>query len=98
METGRCLRILEGHSNGVVSVATPGDGSDLETMLEWMAASGRSTGLVTTTAITHATPAAFGAHAASRSQTGEIATDYLTQTMPKVTTDAAMATYVASTS
>ena len=45
---------------------------------------GRSTGLVTTTEITHATPAAFGAHAAERSRSQDIAACYLSQTRPNV--------------
>jgi alkaline phosphatase len=44
----------------------------------------KSTGLVTTTYVTNATPAAFGAHEPSRDNLAEIATDYLTQTRPTV--------------
>ena len=42
------------------------DGSELETVLEYFQAQGKSVGLVTTTYITHATPAAFGAHEPAR--------------------------------
>ncbi|MBN2476858.1 MAG: alkaline phosphatase [Pirellulales bacterium] len=71
-------------NNGVISVATPGDGSDLTTSLEVHRTAGKMTGLVTTTAITNATPATFGAHAASRTFAAEIAADMLTQTRPNV--------------
>jgi alkaline phosphatase len=71
-------------NNTVISEATPGDGSELATMLETFAAMGKSTGLVTTTYMTHATPASFGAHEPSRYNTSQIATDYLTQTKANV--------------
>lgn len=71
-------------NNGVISQAIPGDGSDLPTVLEYYQGLGRSTGLVTTTYVTHATPAAFGAHESSRNNTSAIASDYLNQTRPNV--------------
>jgi alkaline phosphatase len=71
-------------NNGVVGLAYPGDGSELPTALEIWKARGRSSGLVTTVAITDATPAAFGAHVANRSYWAEVASDYLTQTRPNV--------------
>jgi alkaline phosphatase len=70
--------------NDVVSVAWPGDGSPLETLLEVCKARGKKTGLVTTSYLTDATPAAFGAHAASRSYGAQIAACYLNQTRPDV--------------
>jgi alkaline phosphatase len=78
--------IATGHkvNNGVISMADPGDGSELQTMLEHFGQTGKSTGLVTTTYITHATPAAFGAHEPSRNNTSQIATDYLSQSRPNV--------------
>lgn len=45
-----------------VAVALPGDGSPLETVVEQFLAAGRSAGLVTTSRLTHATPAAYAAH------------------------------------
>lgn len=78
MATGRKV------TNGVVSLATPGDGSPLPTILERSSADGRRVGLVTTTHATHATPAAFGAHARSRDDYDEIAWDYLTRSKPDV--------------
>lgn len=71
-------------TNGVLSLATPGDGSRLPTILERSAAEGRRVGLVTTTHATHATPAAFGAHQPSRENYDEIAWDYLTDSKPDV--------------
>ena len=71
-------------NNGVISMAYPGDGSELETLLEYSKSLGKSTGLVTTTYVEHATPAAFGAHEPSRSNYTQIANDYLTQTQPNI--------------
>ncbi len=70
--------------NGVISMALPGNGAPLETALERFKASGKSTGLVTTTIITHATPAAFGAHEPSRNNYSGIADDYLNDSRPNV--------------
>lgn len=63
----------------VVSVAIPGDGVELETLLELYKSQGASTGLVTTTYMTHATPATFGAHEDERTNLDEIALDYFSQ-------------------
>ena len=71
-------------NNDVVSVAMPGNGSELQTLLEYFQFLGKSTGLVTTTYITHATPACFGAHEANRNSSSAIAGDYLYQTRPNV--------------
>jgi len=71
-------------NNGVVSLAIPGDGSELETLLEYFKARGKSTGLVTTTYMTHATPAGFGAHETNRNNNAQIADDYRLQTQPNV--------------
>lgn len=78
--------IATGHkvNNGVVSLATPGDGKELRTMLERARQRGKMTGLVTTVPITHATPACFGGHTASRSGENEIAECMLTRTRPNV--------------
>ena len=71
-------------NNSVISMAIPGDERELTTLLEYLGDLGRSTGLVTTTYMTHATPAAFGAHEPSRNYTSNIAVDYLNQTRPDV--------------
>ena len=71
-------------NNGVLSTALPGDGRELYTLLECFRDQGKRTGLVSTTFITHATPAAFGAHNPERSNLAEIADDYLNYTQPNV--------------
>lgn len=71
-------------NNGVLSMRLPGDGGELQTLLEYFQAAGKSVGLVTTTYITHATPAAFGAHEIDRNNLSQIAVDYLNQTRPNV--------------
>lgn len=71
-------------NNDVISMAYPGDHSELLTLLEYFKAQGKSVGLVTTTYLTHATPATFGAHEPSRSNYSQIGNDYLTQTVPNV--------------
>ncbi len=68
----------------VLSLQIPGDGSELQTLLEYFKQKGKAVGLVTTTPITHATPAAFAAHEPSRYNYAHIAEDYLTQTKPNV--------------
>ena len=70
--------------NGVISQHIPGDGLDLETILETAKRLGVSTGLVTTTTISHATPATFGAHEPNRGNYPEIILDYLTSSRPNV--------------
>lgn len=69
---------------GVISVAIPGDGTDLTTLLEHAQTAGMSTGLVSTTFISHATPAAFAAHEAIRESYTAIVNDYLSDTRPNV--------------
>ncbi len=78
MATGRKV------DNGVISMAYPGNGAELDTLLEVYQARGRPVGLVTTTYMTHATPAAFGAHEPSRNNLAAIAGDYLAQSRPDV--------------
>ncbi|MCK4911616.1 MAG: alkaline phosphatase [Thermodesulfovibrionales bacterium] len=70
--------------NGVLSIRLPGDARKLETVLELFKAEGKSVGLVTTTYVTHATPAAFASHAASRSDFHSIAQQYLGNPLPEV--------------
>jgi len=61
--------------NGAVSQFP--DGARLTTILELARDRGMATGLVTTTRITHATPACWFAHTEERSQEDEIASQYL---------------------
>jgi len=76
MATGRKTR------NGMIS-QTP-DGEDLQTVLEFCKKQGKWTGLVTTVPMTHATPAAFGAHAGKRLNFSDIADAYFTRSRPNV--------------
>lgn len=62
--------------NGLIGIDA--NGNRVETVLELAKAHGKSTGLVSDTRITHATPAAFAAHQASRKRENEIAVDMLT--------------------
>lgn len=71
-------------NNYVVSLAIPGDGSELETSLELHQKLGRRTGLVTTTFLTHATPATFGAHETDRNNYSQIGLDFLNRSRPNV--------------
>ena len=65
-------------NNGVIGQDTTAipkkmDGKNLTTILEMAEKAGLSTGLITTTRITHATPAAFYAHVDNRDNESEIA-------------------------
>ncbi|HML74063.1 MAG TPA: Ig-like domain-containing protein [Anaerohalosphaeraceae bacterium] len=71
-------------NNGVISMAFPGDGSELQTILEYCQLAGKKVGLVTTTYLTHATPAVFGAHEASRNNYSAIGQDILIRSRPNV--------------
>ncbi len=62
-------------NNGMLSM-TP-EGEELKTIFGEAEEKGLSTGLVTTSRITDATPAAFAAHAKSRTLEADIALDYL---------------------
>ncbi len=69
--------LATGHktNNGMISI-TP-EGEVLKTIIEEAEDKGLSTGLVTTSKITDATPAAFAAHTESRTREADIALDYL---------------------
>jgi alkaline phosphatase len=69
--------------NGVLSVALPGDGLPLATALEQAAAQGKGTGIVTSSFLTDATPAAFASHVRLRSLQKEISAGMLS-TRPNV--------------
>ena len=53
------------------------DTMPVETILEWAAKQNKSTGLIATSSITHATPASFFAHEKLRSMQEEIASDFI---------------------
>ncbi len=59
------------------SIGVDSKGKPVKSILEMAEKSGLSTGLVATSAITHATPASFIAHTGDRSKYGEIAMDFL---------------------
>lgn len=61
--------------NGAIGVGP--DKNPIKTILEEASEQGKATGLVSTSSITHATPASFIAHQPSRSQEEDIATDFL---------------------
>ncbi len=61
--------------NGVIAL-TP-DGKKLTTLLEGAEKQGKATGLITTTRLTHATPATFVAKNSNRNAENEIANDYV---------------------
>lgn len=71
-------------NNGVISVRLPGDGSDLTSLLELHRTRGRSAGLVTTSYLTDASPAAHGAHDPSRYNTAALYGDYMDRSQPEV--------------
>lgn len=60
------------------------NGKPVPTVLEMAKNMGKSTGLVTTSQVTDATPAAFAAHVKNRSDQSEIARQYLENTQPDV--------------
>lgn len=59
------------------AIGKDSQGNDLETILEWSEKQGRSTALVSSCKVTHATPASFIAHNESRRNYFEIAKDFL---------------------
>lgn len=58
------------------AIAVDNNGSSVKTVLEAAKEKGKSTGLVATSEITHATPAAYGAHDVNRKNMNAIADDY----------------------
>ncbi len=68
--------------NGYVGVNP--EGEPVETLLEQAMEAGKSVGLVTTSTVTDATPAAFAAHVENRDEQSEIARQYLEETRPDV--------------
>lgn len=69
--------LATGHktNNGYIGKDTKGN--DVQTLLELAQTKGMATGLVTTTRITHATPAVFAAHNLDRDDENGIAVDYI---------------------
>ncbi|MEI6970097.1 MAG: alkaline phosphatase [bacterium] len=71
-------------SNSVISTSIPGNSKALTTVLEYLKAKGKRTGLVTTDFMSEATPAAFGAHTENRYNSDAITNDYLTGSRPNI--------------
>lgn len=65
-----------GHDTVVGRLSMNPSGESMTTVLEAAAMLGKSTGLVATSQLTHATPAAFGSHVADRDQASDIANQY----------------------
>jgi alkaline phosphatase len=64
--------IATGEKTNNTMVSFDHNGQKIETILEYAAEIGKSTGIVTTTEITHGTPAAFYSHVSSRYNDSEI--------------------------
>lgn len=62
-------------NNGAIGVDAKGN--DVKSILEYAAENGKSTGVVASCAITHATPASFVAHQPNRNMQEEIAVDFV---------------------
>ena len=69
-------------SNAKVGLDT--DNNAVPTVLEQAKAAGKAAGLVTTSSVTDATPAAFAAHVEKRNQQRQIARQYLEESKPDV--------------
>lgn len=69
--------LATGHktNNGMISQLP--NGENVETLIEMAEEKGLATGIITTTRLTHATPAVFASHNASRNNEDDIALDYL---------------------
>jgi len=68
--------------NGAIGVDA--QGNPVRTLLEDARRAGKATGLVTTSQVTDATPAAYGAHVSDRAEQSEIARQYLERSKPDV--------------
>ena len=66
------------------AIATGPDRLPRTTLLELARAAGKATGLVTTSQVTDASPAAFGSHVLNRDEQSEIARQYIEVTQPDV--------------
>ena len=70
-------QLATGKYSGSEMIGADKDGNTAETILEKAKRMGKSTGLVSDTRITHATPAGFAAHQSHRSKENAIAVDML---------------------
>lgn len=69
--------LATGHKTNNGYIAKDVNGNNLQTLLEMAQDKGMATGLVSTTRITHATPAVFAAHNLDRDDENGIAEDYV---------------------
>ena len=76
--------IATGHKTGNSIIGQGRHGQEYKNVLELAREMGKATGLVTTTEVTHATPAAFAAHESHREEAKAIALDYLDGVQPDV--------------
>jgi alkaline phosphatase len=78
--------IATGHkvSNGVLSKNIPGNNTDIKTILELAKERHQSTGIISTSLFTDATPAAFAAHANGRGDTEDILESMFNITTPNI--------------
>lgn len=70
-------QLATGKFSGSEMIGLQNDGNPTETVVEKAIKAGKSTGLISDTRVTHATPAAFAAHQAHRKMENEIAVDML---------------------
>lgn len=76
--------IASGVKTSNYAVGVDAEGERVTTLLEQAKEAGKSVGLVTTSQVTDATPAAFAAHVEKRGDQSEIARQYLEETKPDV--------------
>ncbi|MCP4024557.1 MAG: alkaline phosphatase, partial [Desulfobacteraceae bacterium] len=70
-------QLASGQYSGSEMIGLDKDGNRVETVVEKAIKAGKSTGLISDTRVTHATPAAFAAHQPHRSKENQIAEDML---------------------
>ncbi|MCF6247473.1 MAG: alkaline phosphatase [Desulfobacula sp.] len=70
-------QLATGRFSGSEMIGLDNIGNPVETVLEKAKKTGKSTGLISDTRVTHATPAAFASHQAHRGMENEIAVDML---------------------
>ncbi len=70
-------QMATGQYSGAEMIGLDYNGDPVENVVERAIAGGKSTGLISDTRVTHATPAAFAAHQAHREMENEIAVDML---------------------
>lgn len=69
--------LATGHKTNNGVIAQLPDGTPVKTLVELAEEKGMATGIISTTRLTHATPAAFASHNENRNNENEIAVDFL---------------------